>query len=316
MAKATTTAGLFWCMVFLVLDAAQAVWFGALLQRHDAFLLGFLVFGISAVGCMIHTWFTAPSQYSIAFGYPGALLGLNLTAAGAWLTWFGAVQLIEPAVAFMIFSGLIPVTTIIAGWLGFSEGQRSRNRTEALGNGLIVLGMILLAVFTLTGLSGFVRGGPAVALFGLALAVVSGVLISLMLLFSQRLDRHGVGPVAQFGLRFPVYIVAAFLGWSLGLDDKGAVGALDLTLAVLAGLVLLAFPIYAVQKAVSQASSLTIAAVAATAPVLVFALQAVEGRVDVSPATSAGLAVAFAGAMLAALGAGRALRRERRITAG
>lgn len=312
MAKITTTAGLFWCLVFLLLDAAQAVWFGALLQRHDAFLLGFLVFGLSSVVCLTYTALRTPGQFSIALAHPAALAGLNLSAAGGWLSWFGAVQLIEPAVAFMLFSGLIPVTTIIVGWIGFPEGQRSRNHTEAVGNGMIVCGMLLLVLFTLMGLSGFVRGGTGIALSGLVLAAISGVLIALMLLFSQRLDRYGLQPVAQFGLRFPLYLAAAFAGWLLGLDHKGGVGALDLMAAVVIGLAVLAFPIYAVQKAVSKVSSLTIASVAATAPVLVFALQALEGRVDFSPATSAGLALGFAGAMVAAFGAGRALNRERR----
>lgn len=310
-AKRTTPAGIAWCLVFLVLDAAQAVWFGGLLQHHDSFLIGFLVFGLSSAGCLLWVGWRAPSQFRLALAHPGALIGLNLSAVGAWMAYFLAIQRIEPAVAFMIFSGMIPLTTIIAGHLGFREGERARNRAELAGNALLLVGLGLLVLFTLDGRSGFVRGGFEVALLGLALAFVAGIMIAAMLMFSQRLDHAGLGPVSQFGLRFPLYVLCAFIGWQAGWDAKGPVAAADLALAVLIGLVLLAFPIYAVQKAVSLVSSLTLAAIAATGPVLVFAMQAVEGRVDFAPATSLGLAVCFAGAMVAAFGAARDARANR-----
>ena len=309
MQKQATGIGIFWCLVFVVLDAAQAVWFGGLLQRHDSFAIGFLSFGLATLLCLGLTARREPGQFAVAKRHPGALLGLNVSAVVAWLAYFAAIQRIEPAIAFMLFSGLIPITTIAAAWAGFPEGQRPRNRLEAAGNALLCVGMVFLCVITLTGHSGFVRGGTATALVGLAFAIVSGVAIAAMLLFSQRLDRHGLGPVAQFGVRFPLYLLAAAIGWWLGLDAKGPVGGGELLIAVAIGLLVLAFPIYAVQKAVSLVPSLTLAAIAATAPVLVFVLQAIEGRVDLAPATSVGLAVSFTGAMLAAWGAARGVRR-------
>lgn len=312
MQKATTRAGVVWCLIFLVLDAAQAVWFGSLLQLQDSFAVSFLSFGIATLASLVWVAWKEPGQYRIAARHLGALFGLNLSVVGAWLCYFAAIQRIEPAVAFMLFTGLIPITTIVAAWFGFPEGQRSRNRLEVSGNGLIVIGMLLLALFTLFGFSGFVRGGIFTAIIGLALAALSGVGIALMLLFSQRLDRHGLGPVAQFGLRFPIYLVCAAIGWIAGIDAKGPVAFADLAFAVALGLLLLAYPIYAVQKAVALTSSLTLAAIAATTPVLVFVLQAIEGRVAFSTATSIGLAVCFSGAMLAVWGAGRAVGDERR----
>jgi hypothetical protein len=82
-----------------------------------------------------------------------------------------------------------------------------------------------------------------------------------------------------------------------------------MAIAIAAGLVLLAFPVYAVQKAVSLSTTLTIGTAAAVTPLVVFLLQRVEGRVEYSRATLAGLAIYFAGAMLAALGNVRAVAR-------
>lgn len=311
MSKQSSIAGLLWCVTFLILDAAQAVWFGGILQRHDSFQIGFLVFGFSSLFCLIIVAIHLPHQFRLAIANSRAMIGMNLSAVGAWVCYFFAIQRIEPAIAFMIFSGMIPLTTIAAGWLKIREGERSRNRIEALGNALLSFGIVVLVFVTLTGRSGFVREDLTVGWAGLSYALASGAMIAAMLMFSQRLDRLGLKPVSQFGLRFPLYLVFALLGWRAGWDTKGAVSFPDLSLAVGIGLILLAFPIYAVQKAVAQVSSLTLAAIAATGPVLVFAFQVLDDRVIFAPATSYGLAVCFAGALIAAFGAGRDIQRNR-----
>ncbi|MCB1463861.1 MAG: hypothetical protein KDJ90_15900, partial [Nitratireductor sp.] len=220
----------------------------------------------------------------------------------AWLTYLIAIQLIEPAVAFTLFSGIIPVSALAASRLGIGTPVGKQSVMDKAGMALLILGMAMLAAFTLAGWSGFVRAEDGnlagVALLGLALALVSGTLITGMLLSSHGLVRAGVGPLAQFGLRFPLYTVLAVGGFVLGLDTKEAAVPLpDYAFAVLIGLAVLAFPIYAVQKAVALTTTATIAAFAAAGPLVVFLLQMVEGRVDYSTATLAGLVVYFAGAL-------------------
>jgi drug/metabolite transporter (DMT)-like permease len=304
--------GLIWCLVFVVLDAAQAVYFGGILQRLDGFLLGGLVFGISSIGCIVWTVVVRPQQVRVVTDNFPAILGVNLSAAGGWMAYFIAIQVIEPAVAFTIFSGVIPLTTIAASKLGFAEAQSSRNWVEAFGNGVLTLGMALLALFTLLGWSGFVRGGIDVGLLGLIFSVIAGVLIAMMLLYSKRLDLRGLEPVPQFGFRFPIYLVMTAIGYAFGIDAKPPVPLSETLYAIAIGLVVLAFPIYAVQKAVSLTSSLTIGSVAAVAPLIVFGLQVLEGRVDYSNSTSLGLAVYFIGAVIAAMGSAHAATRLRR----
>lgn len=301
--------GLIWCLIFVVLDAAQAVYFGGILQRLDGFLLGGLVFGLSSIGCILWTVFRRPQQLRVVVDNSASVLGVNLSAAGGWMAYFIAIQVIEPAVAFTIFSGVIPLTTIVAKRLGFAEAQSSRNGVEALGNGVLTLGMILLAAFTLLGWSGFVRGGIGTGLLGLVFSAIAGILIAMMLLYSKRLDLRGLEPVPQFGFRFPIYLVLTAIGYASGIDAKAAVPISDLLYAVAIGMVVLAFPIYAVQKAISLTTSLTISSVAAVAPLIVFGLQVLEGRVDYSNSTSLGLAVYFIGAIIAAVGSAHAATR-------
>jgi len=298
--------GLLWCATFVVLDAAQAVLFGGFLQRHDSLLVGFLVFGLSSLACSAVVLARTPGELHAAFRDRRTLVALNGFTAGGWLSYLGAVQLIEPAVVATIFSGVIPLTVVIvrAGTRGATTAPL--DVWERIGLAVLVVGLIALSVSTLAGWSGFVRGGALVAGLGIVLSVLSGIAMSGMLLASYRLSHQGVGPAAVFGVRFPFYLLLAGCGYLLGLDDKGPVAPGDLLLAVAVGFVVLAFPIYAVQKAVSLTSALTLGAATAVIPVAVLAMQVIEGRVAYSGATAAGLTIYTAGALLAAAGRTRA----------
>ncbi|CAN0224597.1 unnamed protein product, partial [Phaeothamnion confervicola] len=298
-------AGLLWCATFVALDAVQAVLFGGLLQKLDSFLIGFLVFGLSSIACLIVVAWRAPHEIGLALGEPRSLIWMSVYSAGGWLAYLGAVQLIEPAVALTVASGIVPLTMSAASRWRMDAANVVRNRLEVAGTILIALGVAALTAVTLLGWSGFVRGGTAIGGFGIALAAISGTMFANMILTSYHLAQRGVGPASLFALRFPLYLVLALGGYLLGLDDKGPAPAANLIFALLMGVPLLALPIYAIQKAISNSSSVTLGTAVALTPVLVFFMQIIEGRVDYSRATMAGLALYTAGALLAAAGRAR-----------
>lgn len=304
----TGIRGLAWCFTFVILEAAQAVFFGGVFQRMDAFLVGSLVFGLSTAATLAWMWAVDRSQLIHAFSNRAALVGMNISAAGGWLAYLTAIQLVEPAVCFAIFSGAVPLATLVAARCGVAEATAARNRLESWAYVTLLFGLLVLVGVTVSGNSGFVRGGLFAAMAGLALSAVSGALIAVMLFYCRRLDRAGVGPVAQFGLRFLLYIFLSIGAATFGLDAKGTVTPADIALVVFVGLLIMAFPIYAMQKAVSLVSPLTIGAVTALGPLFVFVFQFVEGRVAYSPATMLGLGIYFVGAIGASLGAARVAR--------
>ncbi|HEX2843089.1 hypothetical protein [Hyphomicrobium sp.] len=305
-------SGLLWCATFVVLDAAQAVVFGSVLQRMDSLLVGLLVFGISSVGCLVGAPWYAPGQIGIALRDPRTLVVLNMCTACGWIAYLCAVQLIEPAVVVTVFSGTIPLALIAAAAAGVRETEPLANKIELAGNAIIAFAIVVLSGITLAGLSGFMRGSMFVGLAGILLTVVSGCMMAGMLLCSYRLSRKGVGPAAMFGLRFPLYVLLTGAGYALGLDAKEAASSpAELAWVFAIGLLVLAFPIYAVQKAVTLTSALTLGAATALIPVVVFLMQIVEGRVAYSNATLAGLAIYIAGAVIAAAGRLKALGVER-----
>lgn len=140
--------------------------------------------------------------------------------------------------------------------------------------------------------------------------MADGVLFTWLLIYCQRMDRVGVGPGAVFGLRFPLYVVFAGGMAAVGIDDKETLPVLETIVVIAIGLALIIPPLYALQRAVALVSTLTISTLTALGPFVIFALQMVEGRVDYSPATLAGLFVYFTGATVAAFGAVQATAKR------
>ncbi len=298
--------GVIWALAFVILEAVQYVYFGGLFQNMSSFLFGFLVFGIVVAAVGLWAAVFARDQLRAALANPAPLIGANISATFAWAAYLGSVQLIEPAIAYTIGAGVMPITAYVAHRMGVPEGEPMRNRTEALGVFALFVGIVYLAFVTVSGLSGFVRGGTLAGLGGVILAVVDGVLFTVMLIYCQRMDRTGVGPGLVFGLRFPLYVLTAGAVVALGLDNMPAPSLGETMLIIAIGLALTVPPLYALQRAVATVSTLTIGALTAIGPFVIFALQQIEGRVDYSTATLVGLAIYFIGALFAVYGAVRA----------
>ncbi|WP_029064282.1 hypothetical protein [Labrenzia sp. DG1229] len=302
--SSTARIGLVYCLVFVSLEAFQAVYLGAVFQKVDSFLVGAWVFGISVVGCTLMTAIFRPDELAVSLRAWRIVLALNLFAAVTWCTYFLAVQLIEPAIVFTIFSGMVPMGTVLAKLIGLPEASSFRRKSVDLGNILIFLAILFLAAITVLGFSGFVRGGWVMGVAGVVLSALSGTCTAFVILFSVRLNGHGVGPLAQFGLRFLLYTCLALIALAAGLDNKGDhTLAADFALVVLIGLAVIAFPLYLVQRAIPLLHASVIAAMTALGPVMVFLMQLLERRVDYSGATLVGVSIYMAGALLAVFGA-------------
>lgn len=298
--------GVFWALAFVGLESVQFVYFGALFQRMSSFQFGALVLGITVVLFVGWTAIKRPEHLRIAFANPRTLIAVNLSATLAWAAFLTSVQLIEPAVAYTIGAGAMPLTAYLAYRFGVPEGEPMRNRTEALGDLILLAGIFYLVAVTVSGHSGFVRGGSLVAIAGVFFAFADGALFTWMLIYCQRLDRVGVGPGAVFGLRFPLYVLVAGGLAVAGVDYKESLPSSEVAMIVVIGLALVIPPLFALQKAVATVSTMTIGALTALGPFVIFGLQAIEGRVDYSEATLIGLTIYFTGALLTALGAVRA----------
>lgn len=306
--SSVTLIALICAFLFVSLEAVQYVFFGGLFQAVNSFLFGALMFAAVFIAFTARAAFFDRASLGAAWRRPRLFLAVNLTATLAWAGYMGAVQLIEPAVAYTIGAGLMPLTAIAAHWLGAPEGDALRNRGERAGMVLIVAGIGFLVWATLADQTGFVRentwlGGWAGAV-GVVLAITDGIFFTWLLMLCRRMNDGGVKPAVVFGLRFALYIpVAGAIGAATAVAQPPA---MDMAWLVALGVALTVPPLFALQYAVAHLSTLTISCITVLGPFIIFVLQIGEGRVDWSVVTLTGLVVYSAGALIAALGALRA----------
>jgi drug/metabolite transporter (DMT)-like permease len=147
---------------------------------------------------------------------------------------------------------------------------------------LATLGLALLVV--LGGLSGAGPQPLGRAALGAALAIGAGLSISVNTVLCRQLHDAGVDPIAMVSVRFVGAIVLALaLAIPAGHDFAPLYSASALPTVLGAAALLVVLPIYVSQVGISLASPLTVRAVLAVAPVLIFVLQLADGRMSASP---------------------------------
>jgi drug/metabolite transporter (DMT)-like permease len=303
--------GFLFSLAFAVLAAVRDVYLGGLFQQVNPLLVALIAFGLSCSVFLPIALVRDPAGLAALVRRPAPLLGINVTTALAWLSFFFALKTIEPALVQVLFYGVGPLSV---RWLDGLVAGSSRTTLSRAEHGLhvgLLVSLLVAAAVALGGLSGLGVQRPPVAAAGVALAVGGGVSISISSLLCRTLNDTGIRPATLFALRFPAAIVlAATFALAAPAPLVSGVAPGLLVGVALASLVLIVLPNYVNQVGVALASPVTVRAVLALGPVLVFALQLLEQRVSSSPATLAACALYGVCALAAAVARRRAIARS------
>ena len=216
------------------------------------------------------------------------------------MTYFLALQFVEPAVAYTVFSGLVPLTILAAARRGVPEASSAAGRGSRLGHILIAASLIYLCLASIAGLTGFESGGMIGAIGGVIALLATGLSSTWVIFYCRRLERAGVTATSLFGLRYLPYVALAAVAAAMGSMPSRRSRVWQISEALVIGLALVATPSYLVQRAIPLVSPLVIGLAGALGPFLVFGLQAVEGRIAYSSWTLVGLVVYCLGSVVAA----------------
>lgn len=259
--------------------------FGAILLTAGFFLL------VSRKGARSWAW--------------GPLVLLNASTALAFLSFYFALKLIEPAIAGAINIGVGPLFVMMIAFA--TTGARPGTTRLGICFGILA-GCAILAVAAARG-AGDVADG-SVALAGVAASVATGVGTVLVTVSSKALlDRgwkSGAVLAHRFYLILPVSLVLA-----LG-TDPGAVewsGQLLLAFLGIAIMGVLA-PLYLLQVAIRRTDPHTVMVTMAIMPLVTFAMQGLSPAYAWTSLTAAGLGVIVA-FILMDIAAARTGRRYR-----
>ena len=275
-------------LIFTLSQSVRDVYFGSAFQRLDFFLVILLAFFWSTVIFAATTLIRAPYDLAKLRAQRWPIAAANVTTAVAWTSFFFALTHVDPAICNTIHSAMGPLTVVVLGARGVALAKpEAISRIEYVGYVGIAVSIIGLWWVVLGGYSGLAVTDLVVSVAGLALLSVSGISITISLLYCKRLQDRGIGADAVTAARY--LLLTLFAGtvvlW------HGNFGGIDtprqFTLLSAATTVLIVLPLYAYQLGIGRTTPLTAQVIRALGPVFVFALEQLDGRLNYSLPTLA-----------------------------
>lgn len=277
------TAGFFVSVGFVCLASVRDVYLGGLSQRVSPSLIAIFAFILCCAVFLPIGAVTSRRSFSVLRQRWRVLLWVNVSTAGAWILFLYALNLIEPLVVQILFSGIGPLSVVwIEGNLLAPAPKIRLTTAERLSFMALAATLFSAAAVVPAGLSGVGQVAVGKAALGVLFAAFGGVAASVSTMLCRQLNDAGAAPRALVAFRFPMTIAVAAA--VVALSPSGLprdLSWIDALVAVAA--VLIVIPNYVNQLAISLASPLTVRVVLAVAPVVIFFLQIAEGRLLASP---------------------------------
>lgn len=270
--------------LFAIFSALRDVYFSGTFQDVSFFLVATMAFSVCTAAFLLWSAIADPGQLVALLRDGWSLLWMNATTALAWICYFFALQSMEPSVVNTLWAGAGPLTIVALGALGIHIARPARlSRLERVLQAGVLLSLVLLVIIALADLTGVPgRGWPSRCL-GVLLTLASGVSIVIGVLFSKRFHERGIGARAVVATRFMLTaVVAGAILLTGAVVPPAPVEAARLTQVAAASSVLVVLPIYLFQLGMVRTTPITAEIILASSPILILALQAVDGRVRFS----------------------------------
>lgn len=281
---------------FVASQAVRDVYLGHLFGQLGLFEVAALAFGTAALVFGAALLVFSPGQLRLLIRGWRTVLLLNLTTAMAWLSYFQALRLVEPAAVNLAFSGIAPVAVMALGALGLtSQGERRPGNAERAMHWGLACCVLALALTN--------------GAIGVSLAAMAGTAIAAETIYAKRFNHLGVSPLAIVGSRYLlVAVIAGSVAATLPQPFNG-MSAIEMGGQAVIFLAILIGPIYLAQAGVALTSPLVAGAICALGPVATLVLQTASGEAELSATMLAITAIyailAVIGSVLASRGAGR-----------
>jgi hypothetical protein len=235
------------------------------------------------------------------------VIAVNVTTVVAWMSYFGALRLVEPAAVNLAFSGIAPAAVTLLDLIGLKSGVDSKaGRLGASLHWVLVGTVAALGVIVSSGRSGFAELDPGIGLAGVGLAAFSGIIITAETIISKRMNQAGISALSIVGVRFSLVTALAAVMVNRTPGSFAELSAAAIAEQSLIFLVVLVGPIYLGQAGLKLTNPLLSSVIGAIGPVMTLALQSIAGVVALSRAmlivTALYAIVAIVAAVVGAVG--------------
>ncbi len=273
----TADAGRLAILAAVLIQAAAKVAYGTFLTAVPSSFFVLFSFALAAV------FFLSVSRKGMGRPAWGALALLNVATAVAFLSFFFALKLVEPAIADAVNTGVGPLLAVAMAWVW--TGQPPSVRRLAVCAGVLAgCAVLVAAAFRESGFAA--EGGDA--RLGLAASACAGVGTVLVTTASRHLSGHGWSSGAILAHRFYVVLPVslALVAGGDGIPAWSMATWLVLVAVALAGVLV---PIYLLQFGIRRCEPYTVMVTMAAMPLVTFAVEGLSPAYRWSWTTACGL---------------------------
>jgi hypothetical protein len=277
--------GLALLLGFVGTQAIRDVYLGHLFGNLGIFEVALLAFGTTAAACGTVLLLFGRQQWTLLRANWRGVLALNATTSLAWLSYFGALRLVEPAAANLAFCGVAPISVAALGLFGLvSSGERVPSIAGRVTHWVLLGVVLLLAVAEAAGWTGNMRQGPSVGFAGVALAAFAGLTITAESIFAKRMNLVGITPASIIGVRFILVTAISGIMVALGGTSYHGLSTGEIAWHGVIFLGILIGPIYLAQTGLALTTPLTSSVILSVGPIVTLALQSTAGGLVIAPA--------------------------------
>ncbi|MGH9461119.1 MAG: hypothetical protein ACRD1X_07865, partial [Vicinamibacteria bacterium] len=186
-------AGFLVSVGFVGLAAVRDVYLGGLFQRVSPLVVAMVAFSLCTLVLLPTAFVHSRDSLAVLRRRPRDLFWVNVTSAIAWLAFFYALRLIEPALVQILYSGIGPLSVV---WIdrrltGASPAVLLTRAERPIYVGLLA-SLVFSAVVALCGLSGAGAQLVRITLLGVMLAASGCISISVSTMMCRKLNDAGV----------------------------------------------------------------------------------------------------------------------------
>jgi drug/metabolite transporter (DMT)-like permease len=274
--------GPFMVVLFCLSQALRDVYLAHVFQGVSLFALIILAFAPSTLAFGALAALQDRSAFARLNDHWRTVLAMNITTALAWTSYFFGLTHIEPSVVNTLHSGVGPLTVIALAAMGFAiAGKQTMGRPALMMQAGLAATLAGLWIVVLGGWAGLVAD-PARTLLALALLMLSGASITISHLYAKRMHEAGFNAAMVTASRYFIIMIVAALALYLR-GDFGNVASVPQAMWLgLAGALLIALPLYALQIGIAHSSQMTAHIIRSLGPVFVFALEQFDPRIAFS----------------------------------
>lgn len=289
-APSAQTIGAILVLVWVALVAAKDVYVGHLVQEIDPILLLAICIVITIVVFNAIQLTSLPSYMAAVKKSLGDVIWLNLFTAVSWASFIAALRFLEAAVAESFVVAVDPLATFFLARALRRESQVLRSELAASWAMLAAAAFLGIGVWYGHSSVGVLR--PADAAFGMASVVICGIANGGITVASKRLADQGMTASQVMASRFAL-LLACCVGFVVVRAPAVAPLVDEIGGVLVIGVFGVIAPMFVLQKAIERAEPMTVVLVGSIVPVVAFALQQLDSRLQFSWLSMIGVTAIF-----------------------